>query len=158
MGVEIERKFLVIGDGWRALGTGVLYRQGYLVASPRCSVRVRVVGEQGFITIKGATQGVSRSEFEYVIPLRDAAELLDTLCQRPLIEKIRYRIPQDGVVWEVDEFLGENAGLIVAEVELTDPEQPLLLPEWIGSEVSADPRYFNVNLAQRPFREWGNTL
>jgi CYTH domain-containing protein len=154
MAVEIERKFLVQGDSWRQLASGVTYRQGYLTSAPGCTVRVRVAGEQGYITIKGATAGISRAEYEYAIPLSDATELLDTLCHRPLIEKTRYRIPQGPIVWEVDEFAGENQGLIVAEVELSDAEQIVDLPEWIGEEVSDDPRYFNANLARHPFKDW----
>jgi adenylate cyclase len=158
MGREIERKFLVRSDDWRQLGAGVLYRQGYLTSSAGCTVRVRVAGEQGYLTIKSATTGISRAEYEYAIPLGEAMELLDTLCQRPLIEKTRYRIPWQTVVWEVDEFAGENQGLILAEVELTSPDQPLDLPDWIGEEVSGDPRYFNSNLVKYPFREWGQPV
>lgn len=154
MAVEIERKFLVTGEGWRSLAVGVVYRQGYLSSAPDCTVRVRVAGDRGYLTIKGATQGISRAEYEYAIPLTDANELLDTLCQRPLIEKTRYRIPWHTVVWEVDEFAGENQGLIVAEVELTDAAQIVEAPDWIGEEVSHDPRYYNVNLAQHPFSRW----
>lgn len=154
MAVEIERKFLVQGDSWRQLASGVAYRQGYLTSAPGCTVRVRVADEQGYITIKGATAGISRAEYEYAIPLADATELLDTLCQHPLIEKTRYRIPQDNIVWEVDEFAGENQGLIVAEVELSDVAQIVNLPNWIGEEVTNDPRYFNANLAKHPFKNW----
>ncbi len=154
MAVEIERKFLVNGDGWRSLAVGVVYRQGYLASGQGCTVRVRVAGEQGYLTIKGATQGISRAEYEYAIPVTDANELLDTLCQRPLVEKTRYRIPWRTVVWEVDEFAGENQGLVVAEVELTDAAQIVELPDWIGEEVSHDPRYYNVNLVKHPFSRW----
>jgi adenylate cyclase len=156
MGVEIERKFLVVSDGWRNLGEGVLYRQGYLASRDGITVRVRVAGETGYLTIKGATQGISRAEYEYSIPLADATELLDTLCDRPLIEKTRYRIHWEGVLWEVDEFRGANEGLILAEVELTDAEHLIHLPDWVGQDVSDDPRYFNVSLVQYPYREWGN--
>jgi CYTH domain-containing protein len=154
MATEIERKFLVRGDEWRQLATGVIYRQGYIASSKDCTVRVRVAGNQGYLTIKGDTQGISRAEYEYAIPLIDATELLNSLCQQPLIEKTRYRVPWHGVVWEVDEFAGENQGLTIAEVELTDPEQLLDLPDWIGEEVSNDPRYFNANLARHPFSRW----
>jgi CYTH domain-containing protein len=156
MGIEIERKFLVKGEAWRSLAPGVLYRQGYLVAEKQRSVRVRIVGEQGFLTIKGQSIGVTRAEFEYEIPITDARILLDTLCDRPLIEKIRYRIPDNYLVWEVDEFLGENQGLIVAEVELAEVEASVILPDWIGEEVSTDPRYFNSNLARHPYRLWNS--
>lgn len=154
MPTEIERKFLVQGDGWRSLGAGQLYCQGYLVAAPEKTVRVRIVGNQGFLTIKGPTQGISRAEFEYTIPVEDARELLQTLCDRPWIEKTRYRIDYGGLVWEVDEFAGDNAGLILAEVELPDDQQTLDLPDWIGPEVSHDSRYFNANLTKFPYRQW----
>ncbi|MCU0566099.1 MAG: CYTH domain-containing protein [Oculatellaceae cyanobacterium Prado106] len=155
MGTEIERKFLVKGDAWRTLGTPTAFRQGYIVAQAERTVRVRIAGEKGYLTLKGISEGISRLEFEYEIPLADAAELLDTLCDRPLIEKVRYRIAIDSLVWEVDEFSGDNQGLILAEVELTEPDQPVVLPPWIGEEVSGDRRYFNSYLVQHPFREWG---
>lgn len=155
MGVEIERKFLVVGDGWRNLAEGVIYRQGYLASRDGITVRVRVAGENGYITVKGATEGISRAEYEYAIPLTDAIELLETLCDRPLIEKIRYQIQWEGLRWEVDEFMGANQGLILAEVELTDANQHITLPNWIGQDVSDDPRYFNVSLVRSPYGEWG---
>lgn len=154
MAIEIERKFLVRDNTWRQLATGIVYRQGYIASGVSCTVRVRVAGDQGYLTLKGATQGISRAEYEYAIPLKDATELLDTLCQHPLIEKTRYRVPWQDVVWEIDEFSGENQGLIVAEVELTNPQQQLTLPDWIGEEVSDDPRYFNSSLAKHPFSRW----
>ncbi|NJL23704.1 MAG: CYTH domain-containing protein [Leptolyngbyaceae cyanobacterium SM1_3_5] len=161
MGTEIERKFLVIGGEWRSLGTPVRYRQGYLTANERRSVRIRVVGDgfassgRGFITIKGSTEGITRAEYEYEIPLADAEALLDRLCDPPLIEKTRTKIPLNGVVWEVDEFFGANQGLILAEVELQDANQAIDLPNWIGEEVSTDPRYYNSNLAKHPFTQQG---
>ena len=155
MPTEIERKFLVKDDAWRSLATGVAYCQGYIASSASRTVRVRVVGEQGYLTIKGASTGITRAEFEYPIPLNDALELLSTLCEPPLIQKKRYTIAHEGMVWEVDEFEGDNQGLIVAEVELTDAQQAIALPDWIDREVSDDPRYFNANLAKHPFREWG---
>lgn len=151
---EIERKFLVSGDQWRALGTATLFRQGYLSVSKERTVRVRVAGDQGFLTIKGISDGISRAEFEYEIPLPDAQEMLDTLCIKPLIEKRRYRIPYGKHVWEVDEFLGENQGLMVAEIELKDAAEIFALPDWIGAEVSDDARYFNSNLIAHPFSKW----
>jgi CYTH domain-containing protein len=154
MGVEIERKFLVRGDQWRSLGTPVRYRQGYLAADIKRSVRVRVAGDRGLITIKGSTEGITRAEYEYEIPRADAEAMLDQLCNRPLIEKNRTKISLNGVVWEVDEFFGANQGLIMAEVELNSPQQAIDLPDWIGEEVSTDPRYFNSNLVQHPFTEW----
>lgn len=153
MAVEIERKFLVKGDGWRSLALGTTYRQGYIATQTSTTVRVRTVGTQGYITIKGPTAGQARAEFEYAIPLEDAQEMLETLCDRPLIEKTRYKIEQDGLVWEIDEFMGENRGLILAEVELQHEHQSFDLPEWIDREVS-DPKYFNVNLAKHPYSQW----
>jgi adenylate cyclase len=154
MAMEIERKFLVVGDQWRSLASGTVYRQGYLLSNEQLTVRVRMAGDLGYLTIKGSSDGISRAEFEYAIPATDATELLDTLCERPLIEKTRYRIPYQGLVWEVDEFAGANQGLIVAEVELIEPNQPILVPEWIGAEVSDNPRYFNACLAKHPYCEW----
>lgn len=154
MAVEIERKFLVQGEAWRSLAAGVVYRQGYLTASDRRTVRVRIAGETGYLTIKGATEGIARLEFEYPIPAADAAIMLDTLCDRPLIEKVRYKIPWGNLLWEVDEFKGENQGLILAEVELQSPDQAVQIPDWIGQEVSGDFRYFNASLAKHPFTRW----
>ena len=154
MATEIERKFLVNGNRWRTLGTGIVYCQGYISTTNGATVRVRIVGERGYLTIKGLTVGTSRPEFEYPIPIEDAQEMLNTLCDRPLIEKIRFTIEQADLIWEVDEFLGENQGLIIAEVELTDENQVIELPDWIGVEVSNDTRYFNANLAKHPFNKW----
>ncbi len=151
---EIERKFLVRGGGWRAQGTPERYRQGYLRTAGPATVRVRIAGEHGFLTIKGPTLGITRSEFEYEIPLADAQALLDTLCDRPQIEKLRYRIAAGAHTWEVDEFLGDNAGLVVAEIELGAEDEPFERPEWLGDEVTADPRYRNSALARRPYRSW----
>jgi adenylate cyclase len=154
MGVEIERKFLVAGDGWRAGAEHVLIRQGYLSADGDRTVRVRVKGDAGFITIKGLPSGLARPEYEYAIPLADANEMLDRLCLRPLIEKVRHIVWCDGVKWEVDEFLNENAPLIVAEIELPNEEQIVPLPAWVGEEVTHDARYTNSNLARKPFSTW----
>jgi adenylate cyclase len=154
MATEIERKFLVIGDEWRKTAVGTLYRQGYIFSDAKRTVRVRVAGEKGFLTIKGAAVGLVRPEFEYAIPVEDAMLMLDTLCDRPLIEKTRYVLKQGGLTWEIDEFAGENQGLIVAEVELADANQFIELPPWIGAEVSHDSRYFNAALAKRPFTRW----
>ena len=160
MGLEIERKFLIQSDAWRTdrLGNpvaGILYRQGYILASPDRTVRVRIAGDKAFMTIKGGAIGMGRAEYEYAIPVTDAAEMLDTLCDRPLIEKVRHRIAIDDLVWEVDEFSGDNQGLIMAEVELPDANHPVRIPNWIGQEVTGDPRYFNAYLVKHPFREWG---
>ena len=154
MGKEIERKFLVTGSEWKALAPGTVYRQGYLSTVKERTVRVRTVGEKGFLTIKGVTTGVSRSEFEYEVPAADADAMLDALCERPLIEKTRYRIPLGAHVWEVDEFHGDNEGLVVAEVELGSADEKPELPAWVGEDVSSDPRYFNSNLVKKPFRTW----
>ena len=154
MPTEIERKFLVNGSAWRSLAEPVRYRQGYLSVDPERTVRVRLVGDKGFLTIKGITRGATRQEYEYPIPAADARELLDNLCRGPLIEKDRYKIEFQGMTWEVDEFFGENQGLTLAEVELPSEDHPLALPSWIGKEVTPDPRYFNSNLVKHPFTKW----
>ena len=154
MGQEIERKYLVSGVAWKGGATGTLYRQGYLSSVKECTVRVRIGGGKAFLTIKGVSRGVTRAEFEYPIPLEDAAAMLDGLCERPPIEKTRWVIPFKGFTWEVDEFHGENAGLVVAEVELPTAETKPELPPWVREEVSSDPRYFNANLAKKPFTTW----
>jgi len=154
MGIEIERKFLVSDDSWRENAMGILFRQGYLSAEADRTVRVRLEGDIGKLTIKGKTEGISRSEYEYEIPQQEAVELLDTLCLRPLIEKTRYRIEHDGLIWEVDQFYGANEGLILAEVELESEEAEFSLPGWAGQEVSDNPRYYNANLVTDPFTEW----
>lgn len=154
MAVEIERKFLVKDDTWRGLGKGSHYRQGYLSTEPGRTVRVRVAAGKGFLTIKGTTVNATRAEYEYVIPSQDADAMLDELCARPLIEKTRYRIEYQRLVWEVDEFEGENAGLVVAEVELAAEDQVVALPAWVGEEVTTDPRYYNANLIAHPFSRW----
>ena len=154
MGTEIERKFLVKGDEWRSLATGVFYRQGYIYTKNGTTVRVRLVGTRGYLTLKSPAVGISRREYEYAIPGEDAREMLETLCDRPQIEKTRYQITAGDVVWEVDEFSGENQELIMAEVELTDENQIVELPSWIGEEVSGDRRYFNSYLAEHPFSQW----
>ena len=154
MGVEIERKFLVTGDDWRTLGQPVLLRQGYLSTDPARTVRVRIEGEQGILTIKGKIQGATRGEWEYPIPLDEAAELLDTLCSQPLVEKFRTRVTVGNHVWEVDEFLGANKGLLVAEIELAAEDEMFLLPEWVGMEVTGDARYYNSSLIRQPYTQW----
>lgn len=154
MGKEIERKYLVKDDSWRGKDKGKHYRQGYLSTVKERTIRVRTVGDKGYITVKGVTVGASRSEYEYEIPVDDAKEMLDRLCERPLIEKTRYRIPLGKLTWEVDEFEGENRGLTVAEVELKDENEQVTLPEWIDKEVTDDPRFFNANLVAKPFTTW----
>lgn len=154
MALEIERKFLVKGDAWRALATGTHYRQGYLSSSKERTVRVRTIDETAFLTIKGPNQGIARTEFEYAIAVEDARVMLDTMAERPIIEKKRYRIPYKGFVWEVDEFFGVNEGLIVAEIELPSEDTVFETPEWIGEEVSGDVRYFNSSLVRNPYTTW----
>ncbi|MEN3277859.1 MAG: adenylate cyclase [Massilia sp.] len=154
MGVEIERKFLVRGDAWRTLGSATLLRQGYLSADPERTVRVRIEGEGAVLTIKGKSRGATRGEWEYPIPVNEAAELLDQLCQQPLVEKVRRRIVVGAHTWEVDEFLGANAGLVVAEIELASEAEAFDRPDWIGSEVTHDKRYFNSNLIRHPYSSW----
>jgi adenylate cyclase len=153
MGKEIERKYLVSGDGYKALAEGVLFRQGYLNSAKERVVRVRTMGPKAALTIKGITVGATRAEFEYDIPLEDARQLLE-LCEQPLIEKTRYKIPVDGLVWEIDEFHGANEGLTVAECELESEDQQVAKPDWVGDEVTGDPRYFNSNLIANPYTTW----
>lgn len=152
--VEIERKFLVRGRGWKARAEGVLLRQGFLAADPQRTVRVRIAGDRAFLTVKGAQQGMSRPEFEYQIPLPDAEQMLE-LCRPLLIEKKRYSVPFQGMTWEVDEFYGRNAGLVVAEIELESESQLFSRPDWLGEEVTQDSRYLNANLVRHPYAEWG---
>ncbi|HLJ39763.1 MAG TPA: CYTH domain-containing protein [Steroidobacteraceae bacterium] len=153
MATEIERKFLVRGEEWRR-GTVKRVRQGYLSRDRERTVRVRIAGKRASLTIKGAGRGTSRPEFEYRIPLRDAAALL-ALCDRPPLEKNRYTFRQAGVTWEVDEFLGANAGLVVAEIELEDEQQAFKRPAWLSTEVTQDPRYLNSSLVDVPYSSWG---
>lgn len=147
---EIERKFLVLNDDYKKGISGTLYKQGYLCTDPQRIVRIRIVENQGYLTIKGASRGAVRTEYEYPIPYKDAEELL-FLCEKPLIEKYRYKVSYAGVIWEVDEFCGENKGLIIAEVELEYENQPVTLPPWVGQEVTSDVRYYNSNLVRFPF-------
>ena len=156
MAREIERKFLVTGDGWRPGARGVPYRQGYLGAGAdaRCTVRARVAGERAFLTVKGRAAGGARDEYEYPIPVADAEEMLERLCVGGRIEKFRYRVPFAGRVWEVDEFTGVNAPLVVAEVELDRIDAEVALPSWVGLEVTDYPRYTNAALALLPYSRW----
>ena len=153
MGIEIERKFLVNNDSWRdQVSARFACKQGYLVGDVKRTVRVRIMGEQGYLTVKGATEGCSRVEFEYEIDLSDASSML-LLCET-VVEKTRYLIKYGGMTWELDVFEGENAGLIMAEIELESESQPIELPAWVGKEVTDDSRYYNTCLAKHPFREW----
>ncbi|MEJ2060090.1 MAG: CYTH domain-containing protein [Gammaproteobacteria bacterium] len=158
MGREVERKFLVISEAWRdRVDRSVRYRQGYLNQSGNASVRVRVSDQKAHLNIKGATLGVERQEYEYEIPLAEAHEILSTLCEGPLIEKTRHYVEHAGHVWEVDVFEGDNAGLVVAEIELAEPEEAFERPDWLGEEVSHDPRYYNVCLVKHPYKDWNES-
>jgi adenylate cyclase len=152
MPLEIERKFLVSGDGWRQ-GACVYLCQGYLAREPQRTVRIRIAGDDAWLTIKGISTGASRPEFEYNIPVADARQLLE-LCEKPLVEKYRRTFLFDGNTWEVDEFLGDNAGLVVAEIELSAENQTFGRPAWLGREVTDDVRYFNANLSRNPYSTW----
>ena len=155
MAIEIERKFLVRDDSWRAVAeAGIHYRQGYLGSDPQCSVRVRIAAERAWLSVKSATSAIRRLEYEYPIPLADAQEMLDTLCSGPQVEKTRFLVRHQRHVWEVDVFAGANAGLVVAEIELDDEHETFASPDWLGEEVSHDTRYYNMNLAQHPFSQW----
>lgn len=154
MGKEIERKYLVKAGAWRPQGEGKKIRQGYLSSEKERIVRVRTKGNEAFLTIKGRTHGISRSEFEYSIPMEDAELMLAHLCEQPLIEKTRYIEEHEGHRWEIDVFFGANDGLVVAEVELQTENEVFQLPVWAGKEVSADARYFNSNLIQNPYSNW----
>jgi len=154
MPIETERKFLVKSDEWRKKAKGISYRQGYLSTKVARTVRVRIAGEKAYITVKGKNKGASRAEYEYGIPVADATEILDNLCKKPLIEKKRYTFKQNSVTWEVDEFEGDNEGLVVAEVELEDENQVIILPNWIGKEVTGKAQYYNASLVKKPFSKW----
>jgi adenylate cyclase len=153
MGIEIERKFLVVSDEWKKNAKGVEYIQGYMPVDKGPTVRVRLAGGEGFLTIKSPRfeDGISRSEFEYQIPKADAVEMLKTLCLPQKIEKTRYKIPYEGLVWEVDVFHGANQGLTIAEVEMPRADYPVIIPPWIGADVSDDKRYHNSQLAKLPY-------
>jgi len=155
MATEIERKFLVRNSTWRCQVTGhEVMRQGYLAGDSRCSVRARIAGAMGYLNIKSATLGVSRHEFEYAIPTADAREMLDLFCADRCVDKVRYYVPVDHHVWEIDVFEGRNAGLIVAELELRSADETFAVPGWLGCEVSHDPRYYNTRLIDAPFDTW----
>jgi CYTH domain-containing protein len=154
MAVEIERKFLVTSDAWREGASVTPIWQGYIFATPEKSVRVRTKGDLGFITIKSRRSGSGTNEFEYEIPVSDAKEILDAACEHPIIEKLRFERQDHGHRWEIDVFKAANAGLIVAEVELESANEPVELPDWVGEEVTSDPRYLNASLYQNPFQNW----
>ncbi|OAB59165.1 adenylate cyclase [Leptolyngbya valderiana BDU 20041] len=159
MGVEIERKFLLADSSWKRGARGLALRQAYLSTDPDRTVRVRVAevepGEhRGWLTIKGRSNGPVRAEYEYPIPADEAGEMIDILCVKPAIEKIRYRVDHQGDGWEIDEFSGANAGLVLAEIELESVEQRFATPPWLGREVTDDPRYTNAQLSCHPFTDW----
>jgi adenylate cyclase len=151
---EIERKFLLRTDAWRtSAGAGTPYQQGYLSTDKARTVRVRLAGARGYLTVKGPTLGATRDEFEYEIPEADARAMIERLCER-IVVKTRHRVAHEGHTWEIDEFHGENAGLLVAEIELRAEDEAFARPDWLGAEVTDDPRYFNANLARAPFSTW----
>ncbi|WP_046156081.1 CYTH domain-containing protein [Chromobacterium vaccinii] len=153
MALEIERRFVVSGDGWRGLAPAVQYRQGYLSVEKERTVRVRVVGEQAWLTLKSNISNVSRHEFEYPIPLADAQTIMAAMCPM-VVYKLRHRIEHGGFVWEVDEFFGDNAGLVLAEIELPGEDTPFSKPDWVGEEVTEDGRYTNAYLSKNPYGRW----
>lgn len=152
MATEIERKFLVTGDAWRQPDAQRL-TQGYLNRDKQRTVRVRLAGTRAWLTVKGLSAGATRAEYEYEIPAADAAQLL-ALCEGPVIDKFRHVVAHAGLTWEVDEFLGDNLGLVVAEVELAREDQAIVKPAWLGDEVTHDARYLNSSLSSHPFRDW----
>lgn len=156
MKIEIERKFLVVGDGWREeAGSGLLCEQGYISSGPdQVTVRVRRIGDRGFLTLKGASEGISRPELEYEIPAAEAEYMLKNFCGNRIVSKTRFLVKFDGLTWEIDEFSKKNQGLVLAEVELESETQPVEKPEWLGEEVSDDPCYYNAALAVIPFCQW----
>jgi len=154
MAMEIEKKFLVKDDKYRSLAASTLFRQGYLSVDAERTVRVRSYNGKGFLTVKGKTKFCSREEYEYDIPIQDAESMLDNLCVRPIIEKVRYFLTYDDRKWVVDEFLGVNKGLVIAEIELESEHQIFKKPEWIGNEVTSDLRYYNSNLVENPYQSW----
>jgi adenylate cyclase len=159
MGIEIERKFRLAGDGWRAqVSQKTLLRQGYIANTARASVRVRLAGDVGWLSVKAMTRALSRAEYEVVIPALEANEMLDRLCEGPLIEKWRHIVVYQGSKWEIDEFLGDNAGLTIAELELAAEDAVFARPPWLGVEVTHDERYYNFRLSQKPYRHWPENL
>ncbi len=155
MGQEIERKFLLASDGWRAeISHCEAMRQGYLAAKSQCSIRVRIAGEHAFLNIKSATLGVARHEFEYPVPLAEAQEMLDLFCGSQTLSKVRHSVPCGVHTWEIDVFEGKNLGLVVAEIELSSITETFVRPAWLGAEVSHDQRYYNSRLIDHPYQDW----
>lgn len=157
MATEIERKFLVVSDDWREnIQYSKHYIQGYFATDRACSIRIRMCDDKANLNIKSATLGITRSEYDYPIPADEAREMLQTLCKKPLLEKTRYFVKENNHLWEVDVFSGDNEGLVVAELELESRDQELRLPDWIGEEVSDDPRYYNTCLVDNPYKNWND--
>ena len=162
MGKEIERKFLVKSDVYKTLAQGTYYRQGYVPTLNGMTVRLRIAGEKGYITMKDHAVGFTRHEFEYEIPKEDARQMLELMCDKPQIEKYRFVIPascnsastSSQLFWEVDEFLGENAGLVVAEIEVPSEDTKFEIPDWVGEEVTGENRYYNSHLCRNPYKNW----
>lgn len=155
MGLEIERKFLLKNNSWREkVSTSKLIRQGYLAPLDTSSVRVRIEDDKANINIKSAQLGIKRMEYEYAIPMSDALEMLEQLCRKPQVHKTRHIVIVDAHVWEIDEFYDENQGLVVAEIELDNENEAFVKPDWLGEEVSHDPRYYNVSLIKNPYNKW----
>ncbi|MCP3875764.1 MAG: CYTH domain-containing protein [Desulfobacteraceae bacterium] len=154
MATEIERKFLLKYLPNELLTDSISISQGYMISKNGNVIRIRIFGDESFLTIKGKTVNTARKEFEYPIPREDAKEMLQLLCEKPFIEKIRHTIDHKGFEWVIDEFLGDNQGLIVAEIELGEIDQPFEKPDWIGKEVSHEPKYFNSNLVKNPYSIW----
>ncbi|MDD5276810.1 MAG: CYTH domain-containing protein [Methylovulum sp.] len=155
MAIEVEHKFLLANNDWRGhIDHSVNYRQGYLSSQASSSIRVRISAEQAWLNIKSATIGSHRHEYEYEIPMADAEEILTNLCRKPLIEKTRHFVIDHGNLWEIDEFYGDNQGLVVAEIELSEVGKYFAKPDWLGIEVTHDMRYYNNNLSINPYSEW----
>jgi adenylate cyclase len=159
MAIEIERKFRLSSDGWRGgVLRKTLLRQGYIANTQRASVRVRVAGEAGWLSVKAMTRALARAEYEAAIPAADANDMLERLCEGPVIEKWRHIVSYQGSEWEIDEFLGANAGLVIAELELDAEDAVFARPPWLGVEVTHDERYYNFRLSEHPFRHWPENL
>ncbi|MCZ6803509.1 MAG: CYTH domain-containing protein [Proteobacteria bacterium] len=155
MATEIERKYLTVNDDWRENADArIRIIQAYMTSNDKSSIRIRIQGEQANLNIKSKTLGIERSEYEYAIPLTEAKEMLENLCDRPFIEKTRYHVIHSNNEWEIDVFAGDNEGLIVAELELNSADEAFALPDWTGKEVSDDPRYYNICLVTHPYKNW----
>jgi adenylate cyclase len=155
MGTEIERKYLLVNDNWRkSADEGIYMVQGYMGSNEKSSIRIRIHGDTANLNIKSKTIGIQRSEFDYPIPVDEAKEILESLCDRPFVEKTRFHVMFKGHEWEIDVFAGDNDGLVVAELELSSVDEDFALPDWLGDDVSDDPRYYNVCLVTHPYKDW----